>query len=72
MPYFDLRQYMEALEEAGELRRVAAAVDPDLEAGAVAQRVGNGCIVLGVPSVRERAEDCDGEKDVCAVQGDYA
>ncbi len=39
MPYFDLRQYMDALEEAGELQRVASEVDPHLEVGAVAQRI---------------------------------
>lgn len=39
MSYFDLREYLEALEKAGELHRVSAEVDPHLEMGAVAQRL---------------------------------
>ncbi len=39
MSYFDLREYIEALDQAGELHRVEAEVDPDLEMGAVAQRL---------------------------------
>jgi phenylphosphate carboxylase alpha subunit len=39
MPYFDLREYLDALEEVGELQRVTAEVDPNLEVGAVAQRI---------------------------------
>ncbi|MCH8111724.1 MAG: UbiD family decarboxylase, partial [Proteobacteria bacterium] len=39
MSYFDLREYLEALEKAGELHRVPAEVDPNLEMGAVAQRL---------------------------------
>jgi 4-hydroxy-3-polyprenylbenzoate decarboxylase len=39
MPYFDFREYLEALDESGELHRVTAEVDPYLEVGAVMQRI---------------------------------
>ncbi len=39
MPFEDLGQFARALEEAGELKRVAARVDPDLEAAEILRRV---------------------------------
>ncbi len=39
MPYSDLREWIGALERAGELRRVPAAVDPILEITAITDRV---------------------------------
>ena len=39
MAYRDLREYLEALEAAGELRRVGAEVSPILEITEVADRV---------------------------------
>lgn len=38
MPHTDLRQYVDKLEEEGELRRVKAEVDWDLEIGAISRR----------------------------------
>lgn len=39
MAHFDLREYLEKLEAAGELRRIEADVDPNLEVGAITQRL---------------------------------
>ena len=39
MAYFDLREFMGALESAGEFQRVTNQIDPHLEAGAIAQRL---------------------------------
>ena len=39
MAYRDLREFVKALEKAGELKRVRAEVDPLLEIAEVAQRV---------------------------------
>jgi len=39
MPYRDLRDFMQQLEAAGELRRIAAPVSPKLEMTALCQRV---------------------------------
>src|SRR5436190_5892444 len=39
MPFEDLQQFMAHLENTRQLRRVKAEVDPDLEAGEIAQRV---------------------------------
>jgi len=39
LPYADLREFVAALEEAGELKRVRAEVDPILEVAEVADRV---------------------------------
>jgi 4-hydroxy-3-polyprenylbenzoate decarboxylase len=39
MPYKNLRQFVEALEAAGELRRIKAEVDPVLEISEIADRV---------------------------------
>lgn len=40
MAYSDLRQFIEALERAGQLRRVRVEVDPELEITEIADRVG--------------------------------
>lgn len=42
MPFRDLREFMAALEQRGELHRVAAEVDPLLEIAAVTDRVSKG------------------------------
>lgn len=39
MAHYDFREYLDALAAAGELVRVEAEVDPELEAGAIAQRL---------------------------------
>src|SRR5438876_12098614 len=39
MPYTDLREWIGALERAGELRRIKAEVDPVLEITEIADRV---------------------------------
>ncbi len=39
MAFYDFREYLEKLDEAGELHRVETQVDPNLEAGAIAQRL---------------------------------
>ncbi len=39
MPYDDLRQFVSALEQAGELQRISAKVSPVLEISAIADRV---------------------------------
>ena len=39
MSFFDLREYLEALDKAGEFHQVEVEVDPNLEAGAIAQRL---------------------------------
>ena len=39
MPFADLQSFLEELERRGQLRRVAAEVDPVLEIGAIADRV---------------------------------
>jgi 4-hydroxybenzoate decarboxylase subunit C len=39
MPFEDLQQFIAHLESTGQLRRVKIEVDPDLEAGEIAQRV---------------------------------
>jgi 4-hydroxy-3-polyprenylbenzoate decarboxylase len=39
MADYDLREYLQRLEAAGQLRRVDVEVDPELEVGAVAQRL---------------------------------
>ena len=39
MPYDSLRNFIEALDQAGELRRIAAEVDPVLEITEIAERV---------------------------------
>lgn len=39
MAHYDLREYLEALDKAGEFRRYDAAVDSKLEAGAIIQRM---------------------------------
>lgn len=38
MPYYDLREYMNRLEEKGELKRIKAEVDWNLEMGAIMRR----------------------------------
>ena len=39
MPYRDLREFIDRLEREGELRRVKAQVDPELEIGAIMRKV---------------------------------
>ncbi|MCX7178829.1 MAG: UbiD family decarboxylase [Proteobacteria bacterium] len=39
MAHYDLREYLEKLDKAGEFRRHTAAVDTKLEVGAIAQRI---------------------------------
>ena len=39
MAHFDLREYLEKLEAAGELRRIEADEDRNLEVGAITQRL---------------------------------
>jgi 4-hydroxy-3-polyprenylbenzoate decarboxylase len=39
LPFADLRTFIEALDRADQLRRIAAEVDPDLEISAIADRV---------------------------------
>lgn len=41
-PMSDIRRFIAALESAGDLRRISAPVDPDLEIAALTQRVGQG------------------------------
>ena len=38
MPFYDLREYLQRLEENDELSRIEMEVDPNLEAGAIIQR----------------------------------
>jgi len=53
MPFKDLRDYLKALERAGELRRIAAEVSPILEITEIADRVvkreGRRCCSSGSP-----------------------
>jgi 4-hydroxy-3-polyprenylbenzoate decarboxylase len=39
MPFGDLQQFVHHLESKGQLKRIRAEVDPELEAGEIAQRV---------------------------------
>lgn len=39
MAFYDLREYLQKLEECGELSRIDAEVDADLEVGAITQRI---------------------------------
>src|SRR5215468_5290932 len=39
MPFSDLQQFVQYLERHGQLKRVRAEVDPELEASEIAQRV---------------------------------
>lgn len=50
MSYYDLREYLQRLEDAGEYRAVDIAVDRHLEAGAIAQRLAE----AGGPAVHFR------------------
>jgi len=39
MPFADLREYLNALEKAGELARVKKEVDPKFELGAICKTI---------------------------------
>ncbi|MBW1944744.1 MAG: UbiD family decarboxylase, partial [Deltaproteobacteria bacterium] len=39
MPFKDLREWLDALDNAGELQKIEKEVDWDLEAGAITRRV---------------------------------
>lgn len=54
MPFVDLREWLSALEKAGELKRVAAEVDWNLEAGAVVRRI---CETDGPAVLFEKIKD---------------
>jgi 4-hydroxy-3-polyprenylbenzoate decarboxylase len=52
LPYEDLRQWIAALDRAGELRRVKTEADPILEVAEITDRVSKSRDALGVPGGR--------------------
>ena len=54
MPFADLREWLSALEQAGELQRVEAEVDWNLEAGAIVRRI---CETDGPAVLFEKIKD---------------
>ena len=53
MAYNDLREWIAALENAGELKRIRAEVDPVLEITEIADRVSKGASIRNRPLARE-------------------
>lgn len=54
MPFVDLREWLSALEKAGELQRIGVEVDWDLEAGAIVRRI---CETDGPAVLFEKIKD---------------
>jgi len=59
MPYRDLRHFIERLEKAGELRRITAPVDPQLEITEITDRVSKGPAEQNKALLFERVKGSD-------------
>jgi len=59
MPFADLREYLNALEKAGELPRVKKEVDPKFELGAICKTIHEKgrkvCYLIAVDSLKAAA-----------------